>query len=194
MQQGGKAMRKRIIVGVTGASGINVAYEVLRLIAAADGYESLLVMSDSAKLTMKLECSFGTKDMEKLADVVYSNDRMESAIASGTFRTEGMIIVPCSMKTAAGIAVGYTDTLLLRAADVMLKERRKLVLAVRESPLNGIHLRNLQTLWEMGADILPLMMTFYNKPETIEDMVHHMACKCVERMGIEPDHFKRWQQ
>ena len=185
-------MGKRIIVGVTGASGIDVAREVLKLISAADGFESYLVMSNSARRTMELECSYGPDTIEKLADVVYANERIESKIASGTFKTEGMIIVPCSMKTAAGIASGYSDSLLLRAADVVLKERRKLVLAVREAPLNGIHLRNLQTLWEMGADIMPLMMTFYNKPSTIEDMVHHLACKCVERLGIEPDCFRRW--
>ena len=162
-------MGKRIIVGVTGASGIDVAREVLKLISAADGFESYLVMSNSARRTMELECSYGPDTIEKLADVVYANERIESKIASG-----------------------YSDSLLLRAADVVLKERRKLVLAVREAPLNGIHLRNLQTLWEMGADIMPLMMTFYNKPSTIEDMVHHLACKCVERLGIEPDCFKRW--
>lgn len=185
-------MSKRIVVGVTGASGIDVAREVLKLISASDGFESHLVMSDSAKRTMELECAYGPDALGGLADVVYENDRIESKIASGTFRTEGMIIVPCSMKTVAGIASGFSDSLLLRAADVVLKERRKLVLAVRETPFNGIHLRNMKTLWEMGADIMPLMMTFYNKPETIEDMVHHMACKCVERLGIEPDCFRRW--
>ncbi|HCT91534.1 MAG TPA: aromatic acid decarboxylase [Lachnospiraceae bacterium] len=185
-------MSKRIIVGVTGASGIDVAREVLELIADTDGFESHLVMSDSAKRTAELECTYGPDALEKAADVVYPNDRIESRIASGTFRTEGMVIVPCSMKTVAGIAGGFSDSLLLRAADVVLKERRKLVLAVRETPFNGIHLRNMKELWEMGADIMPLMMTFYNRPETIEDMVHHMACKCVERLGIEPKCFKRW--
>lgn len=186
-------MDRRIIVGVTGASGIDVAYEVLKLIAEADGFESHLVMSDSAKRTMELECTYGQDTLEGMADVVYPNDRIESRIASGTFRTEGMIIVPCSMKTVAGISGGFSDSLLLRAADVSLKERRKLVLAVRETPFNGIHLRNMKNLWDMGADILPLMMTFYNKPETIQDMARHMACKCVERMGINPECFKRWQ-
>lgn len=185
-------MSKRIIVGVTGASGIDVAFEVLKLIAGTEGFESHLVMSDCAKRTLELECAYGIEALEALADAVYPLDRMESRIASGTFRTEGMIIVPCSMKTVAGIASGFSDSLLLRAADVTLKERRKLVLAVRETPFNGIHLRNMKELWEMGADIMPLMMTFYNKPETIEDMVRHMACKCVERMGIEPECFKRW--
>lgn len=185
-------MNRRIIVGITGASGMEVARKVLELIAAADGFESHLVMSDSAKRTVELECAYGADTLEGLADVVYPNSRIESRIASGTFRTEGMVIVPCSMKTVAGIASGYSDSLLLRAADVVLKERRKLVLAVRETPFNGIHLRNMMSLWEMGADIMPLMMTFYNKPETIDDMAHHMACKCVERLGIEPECFKRW--
>lgn len=185
-------MNRRIIVGVTGASGIEVAREVLKLIGAADGFESHLVLSESAKRTVELECAYGTEALEALADVVYPNSRIESRIASGTFCTEGMVIVPCSMKTVAGIASGFSDSLLLRAADVALKERRRLVLAVRETPFNGIHLRNMKELWDMGADIMPLMMTFYNKPEAIEDMVHHMACKCVERLGIEPECFKRW--
>lgn len=186
-------MKKRIVVGITGASGIDVAREVLKLISTVDDYESHLVMSESARKTLELECEYDSFMLESLADVVYSNSKIESNIASGTFKTEGMIIVPCSMKTVAGIANGYSDTLLLRAADVMLKERRKLLLAVRETPLNGIHLRNMLSLWEMGVDIMPLMMTFYNKPQSIDDMVHHMACKCVEKFGIEPDRFRRWQ-
>lgn len=132
------------------------------------------------------------QELEELAACVYDFQDIGASIASGTFQNEGMIIVPCSMKTAAGVTCGYTDNLLLRAADVVLKERRKLVMMVRECPLNRIHLRNLLTLSELGADIMPLVMTFYNHPDTIEDMVRHMAGKALGRFGIEIPGFRRW--
>jgi len=129
-----------------------------------------------------------------LADVVYENDDLGASIASGTFETDGMIIVPCSMKTVAGIACGYTDNLLLRAADVMLKEQRKLVLAVRETPFSPIHLENMLKLSRIpGVSILPLMLTYYNHPATIEDMERHIVGKLLQRFGIEAEGFRRWK-
>lgn len=183
---------RKIVVGISGASGIPVAVEVLRLLKEQKEVETHLVISQSGRVTIKYESDWSVEYIESMADVVYSNDAIGSTIASGSFQTEGMVVVPCSMKTVAGIASGYSDSLLLRAADVILKERRKLVLMVRECPLNSIHLRNMKTLCDIGVDIYPLVMTFYNKPKTIEDMVHHLACKCLERFGIEPPEYKRW--
>lgn len=185
-------MNKRIIVGISGASGIPVAVEILRAIQKSDGCESHLVISESAGRTLQYEGGVNIQELEELAACVYDFQDIGASIASGTFQNEGMIIVPCSMKTAAGVTCGYTDNLLLRAADVVLKERRKLVMMVRECPLNRIHLRNLLTLSELGADIMPLVMTFYNHPDTIEDMVRHMAGKALGRFGIEIPGFRRW--
>ena len=118
---------------------------------------------------------------------------MAASVSSGTFRTEGMIIVPCSMKTVAGIACGYSDNLILRAADVTLKERRKLVLLAREAPLSGIHLRNMLTLSQMGASILPPMLTYYNNPQTVEDMTRHIVGKALSAFDLELPGFQRWK-
>ncbi len=184
--------KKRIVVGISGASGIPVTVEILRILRQLEEYESHLVISDSGRVTIGCEGSLDVREIEALADCVYDTHAIGSAIASGSFRTAGMIIAPCSMKTVAGIACGYSDSLLLRAADVMLKERRRLVLLVRECPFGSIHLENMWKLSQLGADILPMVMTFYNHPESIDDMVHHLACKCLERFGIEPQGYKRW--
>ena len=127
-----------------------------------------------------------------MADHVYDLHDIGASIASGTFKTEGMVVVPCSMKTVAGIHSGYSDNLLLRAADVTLKERRKLVLVARETPLHTIHLRNMMELSQMGAIILPPMLTFYNRPENIQQMVEHIAAKVLDIYGIESKKFRRW--
>lgn len=183
---------RRIIVGMSGASGIPVAVEILRAIQKADGYESHLVISESAEKTLQYEGGIEMRNLKKMAACSYDFKDIGASIASGTFQNEGMIIVPCSMKTVAGVACGYTDNLLLRAADVVLKERRRLVMMVRECPFNQIHLRNMLMLSEMGVDIMPLVMTFYNQPDTIEDMVRHMAGKALGRFGIEISGFQRW--
>jgi len=187
-----KSLNKRIVIGVTGASGIPVAVKILQLLKLEADYESHLVISESGKITIGYESEYSVSQIEAMADCVYDTHEIGAAIASGTFRSEGMIVVPCSMKTAAGVASGYSDSLLLRAADVMLKERRKLLLMIRECPLNSIHTRNIQCLANAGADILPLVMTFYNHPKTIEDMVYHLSCKALERFGIAVPHFRRW--
>lgn len=184
--------KKRIVVGISGASGIPVSVDILEILHQQEDVESHLVISDSAKVTIQYESPWSVEDIEKLADYTYDTHEIGGAIASGSFRNEGMIIAPCSMKTVAGIACGYSDSLLLRAADVALKERRKLILLVRESPLSSIHLENMLKLSNLGADILPLMMTFYNKPQKIEDMVHHLACKTLEKFGVETAGYKRW--
>lgn len=186
-------MKRRIIIGISGASGIPVAVEILKMLESCREYESHLVISESGKVTIGYEGGVSIEQVEAMADYVYENRDIGSAIASGTFQSVGMIIVPCSMKTVAGIAGGYSDSLLLRGADVMLKERKRLILMTRECPFSLIHLKNMQFLSQAGADILPLVMTFYNHPRTIEEMVHHLACKALERFGIETADFHRWK-
>ena len=150
-------------------------------------------MSSSAELTLCQETTLTPEDVKKLADHTMSPEEIGAKPASGSFKTEGMLIVPCSMKTIAGIHSGYADNLILRAADVTIKEQRTLVLAARETPLSGIHLRNLHELSMLtGVRIIPPMMTFYHKPETIDDMVYHVAAKLLEPFGIEAKEYRRW--
>lgn len=186
--------KKRIIVGATGASGMPLLVQCLKIIKEQKDYESYLIMSDSAKLTLSQEMSLEPADVEGLADVILSPGQIGERPASGSFRTAGMLIVPCSMKTAAGIHSGYADNLILRAADVTIKEQRPLVLAARETPLSSIHLRNLYELSQIpGVRIIPPMMTFYHRPECVEDMVYHIAAKLLEPFGIEADRYCRWE-
>lgn len=186
--------KKKIVVAATGASGTPILIECLNIIKESGQYEICLILSDSAKVTIKHETNYTVEDIEQYADYVYSPDEIGAGPASGSFRTEGMLIVPCSMKTIAGIYSGYADNLILRAADVTLKEHRPLVLAARETPLNSIHLRNLYELSRIPeVRIIPPMMTFYHMPETIEDMVYHTAAKLVEPFGIEAKEYRRWK-
>lgn len=183
----------RVVVGVSGASGAVLALECLRCLREID-VESCLVVSHGAELTIEHELGMDLAEFAKHADTLYDNAHVGAAIASGTFKTAGMIVAPCSCKTLAGIASGYSDNLLLRAADVTIKERRPLVLMARETPLSAIHLDNMARLAHVpGVVIMPPMLTFYNKPETIDDMVHHLACKAIGAVGLEPPRFKRWQ-
>ncbi|MGN0373809.1 MAG: UbiX family flavin prenyltransferase [Enterocloster sp.] len=186
--------KKRIIVGAAGASGMPVLEACLRLIREAEEFESCLIMSESARLTYRQEMETEPEEMENLADQLLDNSEIGAGPASGSYRTAGMLIVPCSMKTAAGICSGYTDNLILRAADVTIKEQRPLVLAARETPLSAIHLRNLYELSRIpGVHIIPPMMTFYHRPKNIEDMVYHTAAKLVEPFGIEAKEYRRWK-
>lgn len=187
-------MAKRIIVGATGASGFPVLIQCLKIIKENPEYESYLIMSDSAKLTLEHETDYSLEEIYKYAGCVLDQNDIGSGPASGSFKTDGMLIVPCSMKTIAGIHSGYTDNLILRAADVTMKEQRPLVLAAREAPLSSIHLRNLYELSMItGVRIIPLMMTFYNMPEKIDDMVYHISAKLLEPFGIEAREYKRWK-
>ncbi len=186
-------IKKRIIVGASGASGQPLLIEVLKLLQQAEDVESQLIMTDSAKKTLQQETDYSLAAVEALADVVLDAADIGAGPASGSYRTAGMIVVPCSMKTVAGICSGYTDNLLLRAADVTMKEQRPLVLAARESPLSVIHLRNLSTLAAVpGVRIIPPMLTFYHRPKTIEEMTYHIAAKLVEPFGIEAKSYRRW--
>ena len=187
-------MKKRIIIGASGASGMPVLIKCLELIHKQPEFESWLIMSDSAKMTLAQETSWSEKEVNALADYTVDIKEIGAGPASGSFRTEGMLIVPCSMKTLAGIHSGYADNLLLRAADVTLKEQRTLVLAARETPLSSIHLRNMYELSMIpGVRIIPPMMTFYHKPENIEEMTYHIAAKLVEPFGIEAEEYRRWK-
>lgn len=186
-------MKKRIVVGATGASGIPLLVKCLELIREADGFESWLILSDSALLTMRQETDFTKEVIEQMADYALSPEETGAGPASGSFQTAGMLVVPCSMKTVAGIHAGYGENLILRAADVTIKEQRPLVLAARETPLSAIHLRNLMELSMIpGVRVVPPMLTFYHRPESMDEMVYHAAAKLVEPFGIEAKEYRRW--
>lgn len=186
--------KKRIVVGISGASGMPIALEVLRQLRGhREMWETHLVYTRGAQITLSQETGCTSKELEKLADCVYDNENIGAAPASGSFRTEGMIIVPCSMKTVAGIASGYSDNLLLRAADVTLKERRRLVLVTRECPFGTIHLRNMYELSRMGAVILPPVLSFYNHPDSLECCIRHIAGKALDFFGLEGEGYARWE-
>lgn len=170
-----------------------IALELLRQLKENPEVETHLMYTRGAELTLAQETGVTPAELDALADVVYDNRNIGAGPASGTFQTMGMVVVPCSMKTAAGICSGYSENLLLRAADVTLKERRKLVLVARECPLSTIHLRNLLELSQMGVEILPPMLTYYNHPKALEDCTRHIVGKILDRFDIEGDHFRRWE-
>lgn len=182
-------MVKRLVVGVSGASGAPLAVEALKALREAE-VETHVVLTHGAQLTLKQECNL--ESLEGLADFIYDNRDIGAKPASGSFLTDGMIVVPCSMKTVAGIAGGYSENLLLRAADVTLKEGRKLVLAARETPFSPIHLRNLYELSRMGARIVPPMLTYYQRPKSVEEMTRHIVGKLLDQFNIDVPGFCRW--
>lgn len=185
--------RDTIVVGASGASGMPLLIQCLKLIRAAVR-SSVLIMSDSAVLTLRQETGSTPEDLAPLVDAVYGPGEVGAPPASGSWPAAGMLVVPCSMKTAAGICAGYADNLLLRAADVTIKEHRPLVLAARETPMSAIHLRNLHELAMLPTvRIIPPMLTFYHKPGTIDEMVYHIAAKLVEPFGVEAKEYRRWQ-
>ena len=184
---------KRIVIGLSGASGMPIAIRLLEALKNSPEIETHLVMTKGAVETIRQETDFTPEQVSALADVCYQLDDIGAAIASGTFKTMGMIVCPASMKTVAGIASGYSDNLLLRAVDVNIKERRKVVVVARETPLSHIHLRNLTILSESGVIILPPMQTYYNLPKTIDDMINHTVGKILDCFDIEYDKLKRWE-
>jgi len=186
---------KRIIVGISGATGAVYGIRLLEVLSAVDGVESHLVMSSAARRTLSLETDYSVEQLESLADRVYKTSDIAAAISSGSFRATGMIVAPCSMKTVSGIATSYSDNLLLRAADVTLKDRRPLVLLVRETPFHLGHLRLLVQVAEMGAIVMPPMPAFYHRPATLEDIVDQTVNRALDLLDIELDHdlFPRWQ-
>jgi 4-hydroxy-3-polyprenylbenzoate decarboxylase len=162
-------------------------------ILKGSGIETHLVMSRSAEMTLAYETDYKARDIKKLASVTHPIGDIGASISSGSFPTMGMVIAPCSIKTMSEIACGVTSTLLSRAADVVLKEKRRLVLAVRETPLHGGHLRTMTSLFDMGAIIAPVVPAFYNKPQTIDDIVNHTVGRLLDLFGIDTGMVKRWQ-
>jgi 4-hydroxy-3-polyprenylbenzoate decarboxylase len=184
---------KRIVVGLSGASGAIYGIRFLELLRALPDVETHLVVSDAAKRTIVEETDWAVKDVLALATHRYDNKDIGAAIASGSFKTDGMVIVPCSVKAAASVAHCLADNLLTRAADVILKEGRPLILVVRETPLHLGHLRVLTALAEMGAVILPPMPAFYNRPKQIEDLVDHTLARVLDRLGLPQQLVTEWQ-
>jgi 4-hydroxy-3-polyprenylbenzoate decarboxylase len=188
-------MEYKIIIGISGASGAPLAILLLKQLKKIGTVETHLVVTKGGVMTIEEECGCTARDVFALADVVYDNGNIGAAIASGTFKTSAMVVVPCSMKTVAGIVSGYSDNLLLRAADVTLKERRKLILVPRECPFGTIHLRNLYELSQMGAVVIPPMLSYYNHPKSVEDCSKHIVGKIMDQLGLptDPDYYKRWE-
>lgn len=182
----------RIIAGVTGATGVIMSYYLLKALKSIEGCEVYLILSDGAKLTWELESSIPLEEMVELADHVYDERDLAAPVSSGSFVTDGMIVLPCSMKTLAGIASGYAENLIVRAADVCMKEGRKVVLVPREMPFGKVHIRNMKEASELGCVIVPPVLTFYNSPGTIEDMINHIVGKILLQFGISYDKFIPW--
>jgi 4-hydroxy-3-polyprenylbenzoate decarboxylase len=183
---------RKIIVGISGASGAPIAVELLKQLKKQECIEVHLVCTKGAELTIAQETELDIGEVCGLAEVVYDNYNIGAAIASGSFKTDGMIVVPCSMKTLAGIVSGYSDNLLLRAADVVLKERRKLVLVPRECPLSNIHLRNMYEVSQAGAVIIPPMLSYYNNPKSVDDCTRHIVGKILDQFDLEGEEYHRW--
>jgi 4-hydroxy-3-polyprenylbenzoate decarboxylase len=183
---------RRLIIGISGASGTAYGIRILELLQKTD-IETHLVMSKSAEMTMVYETKYKPKDVRGLASVYHPAADIGASISSGSFPTMGMIIAPCSIRTMSEIATGVTSSLVSRAADVVLKEKRRLVLAVRETPLHVGHLRTLTTLAEIGAVVAPVVPAFYNKPKTVDDIVNHTVGRLLDFFGIETKLVKRWQ-
>ncbi|WP_277035728.1 non-oxidative hydroxyarylic acid decarboxylases subunit B [Actinacidiphila oryziradicis] len=182
----------RLVVGMTGATGAPLGVRLLEALRELPDVETHLVMSRWARTTIELETPYTAREVAKLADVAYGPSDQAAAISSGSFRTDGMVIVPCSMKTVAGIRAGYADGLVGRAADVVLKERRRLLLVPRETPLSEVHLDNLLALARMGVAIVPPMPAFYNNPATIEDILDHLVARVLDQFGLPAPRGRRW--
>lgn len=182
----------RLIVGMSGATGAPLTVRLLERLRAIGGVETHLVMSKWARTTLALETDTSVKELAALADQVHAPGDQAATLSSGSFHTDGMVIIPCSMKTLAGIRMGYADGLLGRAADVVLKERRTLVLVPRETPLSDIHLDNMLALSRMGVRIVPPMPAFYNHPETIDDVVDHVVTRVLDQFELDSGVAKRW--
>ncbi|MDA0367592.1 MAG: UbiX family flavin prenyltransferase [Proteobacteria bacterium] len=183
---------KKIIVGITGASGAIFGIRLLDVLRAAPDVETHLILSKWGQQTLEHETTKTAKDVRALADVSYGAGEMSAAVSSGSFRTDGMVIVPCSMRTLGCIANGYGDSLVHRAADVVLKERRRLIIVPRETPLSAIHLENMLKLARMGVTILPSDPAFYAHPKTIDDLVDHTVARILDQLDIDSDLIERW--
>lgn len=184
--------KQRLIIGISGASGAIYGIRMLEALRAAGGFEAHLVISRTAQITVSHETPYSLNDVHALADVVHPVTDLSASIASGSFATAGMIVAPCSMRTLAEIAHALTASLLTRAADVCLKERRRLVLLARETPLTAAHLRNMLAVTEMGGIILPPVPAFYTKPRTVDDIVAHTVGRTLDLFEIKHPLVSRW--
>jgi 4-hydroxy-3-polyprenylbenzoate decarboxylase len=183
---------KRLIIGITGSTGSILGIRLLEILSGSD-IETHLIISKWGHQTLEHETNYSYDQVLAMADVSYGSGDMGAAVSSGSFRTEGMVIIPCSMASLAAVASGQGSHLVHRAADVILKERRKLVLVARELPLNNIHLENMLKLSQMGVSIVPPMMAFYNHPESIEDMIDHVVMRVLDQFDITVDTVPRWE-
>ena len=183
---------RRLVVGMSGSSAPQLGYEFLKATRGIEGLETHFVLSQGARRSIELELEMDPDEVQKLADVVYDARDLGAAISSGSFLTIGMTIIPCSMRTLAAVASGNSDNLMTRAADVTLKERRPLVLVTRETPLNLIHLRNMETVTLAGATVLPPVPGFYHKPRSIQDLLLQTCGKVLDQFGIPHELFRRW--
>jgi len=186
-------IKKRLIVGMSGASGVIYGIRLLQCLKDVPNIETHLVMSSSARLNIKIETDWEPDAVTSLADVVHNFRNVAASISSGSFKTDGMVVAPCSMKTLSGIVHSYADNLLLRAADVVLKERRRLVVVARETPLHTGHCRLLYEASSLGIIIAPPVPAFYNNPKTIDDIVNHTVGRLLDLFDIEAGIMKRWQ-
>jgi 4-hydroxy-3-polyprenylbenzoate decarboxylase len=186
---------KRLIIGLSGASGIIYGIRLLQVLQTVADVETHLVMSAASRRTLKLETEYSLAEVKVLADVVYNFNDIAAAISSGSYKTIGMAVIPCSIKTLSGITHSYSDNLLLRAADVALKDRRKLVLALRETPLHAGHIRLMAQATEMGAIIMPPMPAFYHRPQTLDDIINQSVNRLLDIFDIDlpQDLFQRWR-
>lgn len=187
-----KSEPRRLIVGISGASGVIYGVRILEILKHHKDIETHLVMSKSAELTLAYETDYKPKDVKALASVVHPIGDIGANISSGSFKTMGMVIAPCSIRSMSEIATGVTSSLLSRAADVVLKEKRRLVLALRETPLHGGHLRTMVTLSDIGAVVAPIVPALYNKPKTVDDIVNHTCGRLLDFFDIDTK-IKRWQ-
>ena len=185
-------MQRRIIVGISGSSGVVYGVRLLQALRTLATHEVHLIVSEAADRTLAIETGQRAGDLRSLCEVYHRNDNLAASIASGSFRTDGMIVIPCSIKTLSGIANSYADTLMVRAADVTLKERRRLVLVVRETPLHKGHLELMLRATEYGAQILPPVPAFYAAPQTLDDVIEQSVGRALDCLGIEHGLLKRW--
>jgi polyprenyl P-hydroxybenzoate/phenylacrylic acid decarboxylase-like protein len=192
MKRSSRTRRQRLIVGMTGATGSIYGLRILEALRRKGGWETHLIVSDAGMLNAWQEYRLARKDIAKLADVVHNVRDVGASISSGSFVTAGMVIAPCSMKTLAAVAHGFSDNLISRAADVVLKERRRLVLITREAPLNLAHIRNMAAVTEMGGVIFPPVPAFYSQAKTIDDLVNHTVGRVLDLFGVDIAGLKRW--
>ena len=187
------ARKKRLIVALTGATGSIYGVRILETLRSIGGWETHLIVSDAGALNAWQDHKLTRKDLGRMADVVHNVRDVGATVASGSFITHGMVVAPCSMKTLAAVAHGFSDNLITRAADVILKERRRLELLTREAPLNLAHLRNMEQVTEMGGVIFPPVPAFYSHAKTVDDIVNHTVGRVLDLFGVEHQRIKRWQ-